>query len=249
MQRDRARCVRLGEEGWRWAGGVTAARPMYHSFSAWLCAFLHQLSAVRNRSTSSCSCRRPPMLVPFAGLQALPLMHRELGADSVVGGKGRPIRRQRTRCTPHLAVIAFASACTTACGNVHTASSQRLRAIDRELGASRVVGGVARRWRRRRPILAPMHAAPMLCSPMRLPAPPFSNVPRAIHRELGASRVVGGVAGRWQRRRRPIPTNQASAYACAFCWFASATCDASGARGEFCRRRGRTADATAARPT
>ena len=102
MQRDRARCVRLGEEGWRWAGGVTAARPMYHSFSAWLCAFLHQLSAVRNRSTSSCSCRRPPMLVPFAGLQALPAMHRELGADSVVGGKGRPVRRQRARCTQHL---------------------------------------------------------------------------------------------------------------------------------------------------
>ena len=93
-----------------------------------------------------------------------------------------------------------------------------------------------------------MHAAPMLCSPMRLPAPPLSNVPRAIHRELGASRVVGGVAGRWQRRRRPIPTNQASAYACAFCWFASATCDASGARGGFCRRRERTADTTAARP-
>ena len=42
------------------------------------------------------------MLVPFAGLQALPAMHRELGADSVVGGKGRPVRRQRARCTQHL---------------------------------------------------------------------------------------------------------------------------------------------------
>ena len=36
--------------------------------------------------------------------------------------------------------------------------------------------------------------------------------------------------------------------ALAFYWCASATCDASGARGEFCRRRERTADATAARP-
>ena len=50
-----------------------------------------------------------------------------------------------------------------------------------------------------------MHAAPMLCSPMRLPAPPLSNVPRAIHRELGASRLIGGGARRW--RRRPILTN------------------------------------------
>ena len=92
---------------------------------------------------------------------------------------------------------------------------------------------------------------------MRLPAParvatyiqpPASDCVRSIDRDLGASRVVGGVAGRWRRRRRPIPTNQASAYACAFCWFASATCDASGARGGFCRRRERTADTTAARP-
>ena len=35
--------------------------------------------------------------------------------------------------------------------------------------------------------------------------------------------------------------------ALAFYWCASATCDASGARGEFCRRRERTADATADR--
>ena len=93
-------------------------------------------------------------------------------------------------------------------------ASDCVRSIDRELGASRVVGGVAGRWqRRRRPILVPMHAAPMLCSPIRLPAPPFSNVPRAIHRELGASRLIGRVARRW--RRRPILTNQASA--CAWC--------------------------------
>ena len=41
-------------------------------------------------------------------------------------------------------------------------------------------------------------------------------------------------------------TSQAS-YAFAFYWCASATCNASGARGEFCRRRERTADATADR--
>ena len=58
-------------------------------------------------------------------------MHRELGADSFLGGKGQAMRRQRARLTPHLAVLGYASACTTACGNVHTASSQRLHAIDR----------------------------------------------------------------------------------------------------------------------
>ena len=36
-------------------------------------------------------------------------------------------RRQRAQCIPHLSVLACASACTTACGNVHTASSQRRR--------------------------------------------------------------------------------------------------------------------------
>ena len=78
------------------------------------------------------------------------------------------------------------------------------------LGACDASGARGGFWRRRgrtadTKAARPEHAAPMLCSPMRLPAPPFSNVPRAIHRELGASRLIGGVARRW--RRRPILTN------------------------------------------
>ena len=81
--------------GWRRGGPCDGRpRPMYPSCSASLCVCLHHLSVVCNRSTSSSSCRRPPMLVPSTGVQALPAMHRELGANSAVGGKGRPMRRQ-----------------------------------------------------------------------------------------------------------------------------------------------------------
>ena len=83
---------------------------------------------------------------------------------------------------------------------------------------------VARRWRRRRPILAPRHASPMLCSPMRLPATPLSNVPRAILRELGADSGVGG-EGRPIRRQRARSTQHlCCAHLCACLHHLSVTC-------------------------
>ena len=77
-------------------------------------------------------------------------MHRELRSDGGEieagsgacreAGRARPPwvkSRQRARCTQHLC---SASICVY----------QPLRAIDRELGTARLIGGVARRWRRRR---------------------------------------------------------------------------------------------------
>ena len=81
------------------------------------------------------------------------------------------------------------------------------------LGASRLVGRATRPRPRRadqippslRTAARPEHVAPMLCSPMRLPAPPLSNVQSAIHRELGASRLVGRAARPRPRRADQIP--------------------------------------------
>ena len=85
----------------------------------------------------------------------------------------------------------------------------------------------------------------LLCLPMRLPAVVCSVQPATVataDRELGASPLT---IPHYYRARvppcslqcRPQPVD------------ARAVCDASGARGGFFRRPGRTADATAARPT
>ena len=123
--------------GWDGGGaaGGTAARPMYPSCSASLYVCLHRLPVVCNRSTSSSSCRRRPMLVPSTGVQALPAMHRELGADSAVGGKGRPVRRQRARCTRHLCsaslCVCLHHRCSVACSFQPATACDRSGARDR----------------------------------------------------------------------------------------------------------------------
>ena len=113
--------------------------------------------------------------------------------------------------------------------------------MHRELGTSRPIGGVARRWRRR-PILA---VALSLC------------LVHAIHRELGADFVVGE-EGRPMRRQaaRPMHAAPGTASLCVClhhrsvtCSFQTATtCDPSGAREQSSHRRGGKAMAAAAYP-
>ena len=85
-----------------------------------------------------------PRAVPRAGEtdQTPAVNHRSQSRPPAICAS----RSDRARCTQHLAVLAYASACTTA--RQRAASRQPLRAIHRELESSRPIGGVARRWRR-----------------------------------------------------------------------------------------------------
>ena len=115
-----------------------------------------QTPAVNHRSQS-----RPPAFCASrsvaSGARGEFCRRRERTADATA---------DRARCTQHLAVLAYASACTTA--RQRAASRQPLRAIHRELESSRPIGGVARRWRRR-PILAPAFSLCWVAHAIRLP--------------------------------------------------------------------------------
>ena len=158
-----------------------------------------------------------------------PPLTRDLKTHSVVGGKGRPTRRHGARCKHHLCcarlciclhhlLVTFSGQPATACdpsgargqlshrpgGEAMAAASPgtSLKPVLGTCNASGARGAFCRRQERTTDAAAgcPMHAPPMLCSPMRWPAPPVSNVQRCvIHRELGASHLNGRVARRWWR--------------------------------------------------
>ena len=154
------------------------------------------------------------MLLSSTGVQALPAMHRELGANSAVGGKGRPMRRQTASAQQRPMQAAPCSARLSVClhhRSASAASRQPLRAIRRQVESSRPNGGMARRWRRqrisrRRPYspslfalriaLARRHGSKVV---MLWPSTGVQALP-AMHRELGANSAVGG-KGRPMRRQ------------------------------------------------